>query len=141
MGLLILSGVLAGMLIAAIYFKSDHAATRHALAHAQSDAEGLRERLDEARETLQRKEQAIQSAQHRVAGLDKELARLSATHAEKLANFDELKQSFEHSRQQLKTEFQNLANQILEEKGKTFAHNSQVSLDALLKPFREQISG
>jgi DNA recombination protein RmuC len=141
MALLIVSGVLAGILIAAIYFKSGLAATRHALAHAQSDAQSLRERLDEARETLQRKEQAIQSAQHRLAGLDKELARLSATHAEKLANFDELKQSFEHSRQQLKTEFQNLANQILEEKGKTFAHNSQVSLDALLKPFREQISG
>src|SRR5690606_24690594 len=33
------------------------------------------------------------------------------------------------------------ANQILEEKGKTFAQNSQSSLDAMLKPFRDQIDG
>src|SRR3546814_5307581 len=52
-----------------------------------------------------------------------------------------MKANFEQSREQLKAEFQNLANQILEEKGKTFAQNSQSSLDALLKPFREQIDG
>lgn len=40
---------------------------------------------------------------------------------------------------QLKAEFRNLANQILEEKGKAFALNSQTSLDAMLKPFRQQI--
>lgn len=111
------------------------------LARMQSDAQNLRERLGESREALRLKEQALESATERAAGLDKELTGLSATHIEKLANFDELKQSFELSRQQLKTEFQNLANQILEEKGKTFAQNSQTSLDALLKPFREQISG
>src|SRR3546814_8396871 len=52
-----------------------------------------------------------------------------------------MKADFEQARDQLKAEFQNLANQILEEKGKTFAQNSQSSLDALLKPFREQIDG
>lgn len=39
----------------------------------------------------------------------------------------------------LKTEFENLANQILEEKGKRFSLNSQRAMDALLVPFREQI--
>ncbi|HEY9281039.1 MAG TPA: DNA recombination protein RmuC [Eoetvoesiella sp.] len=111
------------------------------LARMQSDAQSLRERLGESRETLALKERELQSTTERLAELDKELTRLGTTHVEKLANFEELKQSFEQSRQQLKTEFQNLANQILEEKGKTFAQNSQSSLDALLKPFREQIHG
>ena len=111
------------------------------LAHLQGDAAGLRERLVEAREALGAKETGLNAARLRLAETEKELSGLQATHAEKLAGYEELKQSLEQSRQQLKTEFQNLANQILEEKGKTFAQASQTSLDALLKPFREQIQG
>ncbi|PVY62511.1 DNA recombination protein RmuC [Pusillimonas noertemannii] len=110
-------------------------------AHWQAEAAGLRERLAEARQALTSKEQSLYTTAQRLADAEKELSGLQATHAEKLAGYEELKQSLEQSRQQLKTEFQNLANQILEEKGKTFAHASQASLDALLKPFREQIHG
>ena len=53
----------------------------------------------------------------------------------------EIKQNFQQSTLQLKAEFQNLANQILEEKGKSLAHSSQTSLEALLKPLRDQITG
>jgi DNA recombination protein RmuC len=38
-------------------------------------------------------------------------------------------------------EFQNLANRILEEKGKALGEQSRSSLDALLKPVREQLEG
>lgn len=111
------------------------------LAHSKAEASGLRERLTEARDALTVKEQAQHALSLRLADSENELSGLKATHAEKLAGYEELKQSLEQSRQQLKTEFQNLANQILEEKGKTFAQASQTSLDALLKPFREQIQG
>ncbi len=111
------------------------------LARRDSDADSLRERLEEAKTSLNEKEQLLRAASERLAAVDKELTQLRVTHTEKLANFEEMKLSFEQSRQQLKTEFQNLAGQILEEKGKTFAENSQQSLDAMLKPFREQISG
>jgi len=47
---------------------------------------------------------------------------------------------FEIQKQMLEKEFENLANRIFEEKGKTFAQTSQTSLEQLLKPFREQIS-
>jgi len=40
---------------------------------------------------------------------------------------------------QQKLEFQALANQILEEKGRAFSHSSQESLTALLQPLRQQI--
>lgn len=109
--------------------------------HWKAEAGGLRERLVESREALTAKEVALQGVSERLSATESELAALKATHAEKLAGYEELKQSLEQSRQQLKTEFQNLANQILEEKGKTFAQTSQSSLDALLKPFREQIQG
>lgn len=111
------------------------------LAHWQAEAAGVRERLVEAREALTAKEVSLHATAQQLANSEKELSSLTATHAEKLAGYEELKQSLEQSRQQLKTEFQNLANQILEEKGKAFAQTSQSSLDALLKPFREQIQG
>jgi len=111
------------------------------LSHWKAEAAGLRERLVESRDALTAKEAILHEVSERLSNTGKELAALKATHAEKLAGYEELKQSLEQSRQQLKTEFQNLANQILEEKGKTFAQTSQSSLDALLKPFREQIQG
>jgi DNA recombination protein RmuC len=45
------------------------------------------------------------------------------------------------SRKSLTQEFENLANRIFEEKGKTFTQTSQTRIDGMLKPFREQIEG
>ena len=45
------------------------------------------------------------------------------------------------ARDNLKREFENLANRIFEDKGKSFTTTSRESLEALLKPFREQITG
>src|SRR5690625_5490347 len=45
------------------------------------------------------------------------------------------------NKQTITKQLQNLANKILEEKGKTFTHTSQASIDTMLKPFREQIEG
>lgn len=111
------------------------------LARSESDVHGLRERLEEARADAARKEQASQAVAGRLAAADKDLVELRTVHAEKMAAYKEVQQSFEQTRQQLKTEFQNLANQILDEKGRTFVQNSQTSLEALLKPFREQVEG
>ncbi|MFW7340945.1 DNA recombination protein RmuC [Pollutimonas sp. H1-120] len=111
------------------------------LARSESTVQSLQERLEEARLSVTVKDADFQLLAQRYAQLDKELAEMQAVHAERQASFQEMKTSFEQSRAQLKMEFQNLANQILEEKGKTFAQNSQSSLDALLKPFREQIDG
>jgi len=47
----------------------------------------------------------------------------------------------EKDRKQLKVEFENLANRILEDKARTFDKTSRTSLEALLKPFREQVEG
>lgn len=108
---------------------------------AESEAGSLRERLLEGRDSLAARESELLVVKEKLADTDRRLTALTVAHEEKLASFDELKQSLESARQLLKTEFQNLANEILEEKGKTFAQTSQTSLDAMLKPFREQIQG
>ncbi|MDG2047888.1 MAG: DNA recombination protein RmuC [Halioglobus sp.] len=45
------------------------------------------------------------------------------------------------TRDNLKKEFENLANKIFENKERHFTTNSRASLEVLLKPFREQITG
>lgn len=45
------------------------------------------------------------------------------------------------TRENLKKDFENLANRIFEDKGKSFTSANLTSLEALLKPFREQITG
>lgn len=109
------------------------------LARSESTIQNLQERLAEARADLQAGDVERQALTHRVSQLDKDLIELQAIHAEKMVGFQEMKAGFEQSRAQLKIEFQNLANQILEEKGRHLTQNSQVTLDALLKPLREQI--
>ena len=155
-------GALAGFGLAAWLWRGKLRAARADLEHvrrqaADADAERLRldrllirsesmvqnleERLDEARDMLAGRNTEFAQVSERNAELGKALAELRAVHAEKLAGFREMQAGLEQSREQLRTEFRDLANQILEEKGRTFAQHSQTSLEALLRPFREQIDG
>jgi DNA recombination protein RmuC len=45
------------------------------------------------------------------------------------------------NREQLKLEFENLANRIFETRGKQFSDSSRATLNDMLQPFREQITG
>ncbi len=111
------------------------------LARSQFESQGLRERLEEARDALQSRELALQSLSQRFSALEKDHAALTATHTEKMAGQAALQQALEQTGVRLRAEFQNLANQILEEKGRSLAQSSHVALDAMLQPFREQIQG
>ena len=77
----------------------------------------------------------------RLHGADKEIQAL----ADRLAHERELSaqklEHFEENRRQLKRDFENLANRILDEKSKVFDRQNKVSIEALLKPFREQVEG
>lgn len=146
--LLLALGLLAGYVCNSLLMRQRLAALREqngeldrALARSLSEAEGLRERVAEIRQTLAVREHALAVSTERLGELEKDFAALSATHAEKMAGQAALQQSLEQTGMRLRTEFQNLANQILEEKGRSLTQNNHVALDALLKPFREQIQG
>lgn len=110
------------------------------LASLQGHVDAQADRLDEARERADRLEQQWRQAQAEAVQLEKQLVELRVVHQEKLNASAQLMQAFEQAQQRMQTEFQNVANQILEEKGRSFQHHSEQSLDALLRPFREQIS-
>ena len=131
-----LAGLVLGAGISILWLRSRFAGLH---AERQATVQGLNDRLDEVRAELADKEAQNRQLMQNISRLESQLAELRARHTEKLAGFREMQTSLEQARTQLKHEFQSLASQILEEKGKTFAQHSQTSLDALLKPFREQI--
>ena len=94
----------------------------------------LKQRNDEQQVQLQR-QQGIQ------AELGNELTELKTQLDAKQQQFEQQKQDIEQQKQQLKIEFSNLANQILEEKGKSFSQSNKSELDAILKPFKQQVEG
>ncbi|TDB05730.1 DNA recombination protein RmuC [Halomonas marinisediminis] len=112
----------------------------------------------EAREqtvALQVAEGEVETQREAVEARGRELERfrdayyaLKQTHGELTTRLEEKEAHFarqlawmEESKQQLKVEFENLANELLEQKGRAFTSLSERSLEGLLKPFQEEIKG
>ncbi len=88
-----------------------------------------------------REQQLHAEVQERHARLAEEHATLRTTLEQKEEHFQAQQLLLRESREQLKLEFEQLAGRIFDAKGQAFAQHSQQSLDALLRPFREQIEG
>lgn len=107
----------------------------------ESELSSQAERLSEEQDVRRALDAELAAQRISHQEMDRELTQLRTVHREKLAAAEEIKQTFEQSKVAMRTEFQNLANQVLEEKGKVFSQTNQASLDSLLRPFREQIEG
>jgi len=103
------------------------ATTGTQLNERQSELVELRKRLD----ALGDRYQAVQNEHTRLRTREQER---ESHHAEQIRLLNE-------ARDNLKRDFENLANRIFEDKGRNFTRTNQASLEALLQPFREQISG
>ncbi|WP_249962051.1 DNA recombination protein RmuC [Histophilus somni] len=106
-----------------------------------TQAESLQQQLNQSRVEKENRDCAWVDLNQKHTALQQELTELKVTLSEKEKNFVEQQQNFSQAKQQLSVEFQNLANQILEEKSQRFNQTNQQTLDSLLKPFREQIDG
>ena len=73
--------------------------------------------------------------------LREELARHEVREEERTNRHEEQLALLKEARDTMKRDFENLANRIFEDKGKSFTTTSQDSLEKLLRPFRDQIDG
>ena len=71
--------------------------------------------------------------------LDKDYAILYTRFEEHNRASDEKIRVLDETKESLKTQFENLANQIFDSKSRSFEHDNQQQLQLLLRPFREQI--
>jgi DNA recombination protein RmuC len=118
------------------------------LAETRAELRGQSVALDQARLQLQGKQAEHNSQKAELAALNtqlntalKEHAQLETQQREREDRHLEQIELLNETRENLKKEFENLANKIFEDKGKSFTSTSQASLETLLKPFREQITG
>ncbi len=105
---------------------------RAQLSHADQQNAMHRDRLLQMEANLREQESARNE-------LEKQHISLKADYAYKAQSLETMRAQFETSREQLGTEFRNLATRIFEEKEQTFSRNSRQSIEGLLQPLREQI--
>ena len=108
------------------------AAARSDLTHARQQNDQYYDRLTQL-ETQSRELEAARNT------LEKQHISLQADYAYKAQGLETMRTQFEASREQLGTEFRNLATRIFEEKEQAFSRNSRQSIEGLLQPLREQI--
>ena len=106
----------------------------YGLRQAQNDTRDLKRELDEARRLELELREALHASEKQAQGLELELS------GERRLIRQQIEQ-FEKNRAQLKLEFENLANRILEDKTRSFDKTNKTALESLLKPFREQVEG
>lgn len=72
---------------------------------------------------------------------NEELAELRTANEKQEEHHKEQTDQYDEQKKVFKTEFENLANKIFDEKGKAFTDTNKTSIDAMLKPFKNQIEG
>jgi DNA recombination protein RmuC len=104
---------------------------------AQAREKGLQLEKLESEKAL--KEEVILTFQEQVARLKAETAELRTILGEERKQADEKIALLNEARDQLRIQFQNLAQQIFEEKGRAFSEQNKTSMENLISPLRDQI--
>lgn len=128
--------------------KVEHSASHAQLLQVRGVADAARAAYRELKEQQVRRDSTLAEQQARHLELQQAHQQLQQDHtaltglsAQKEQHLLEQQQLLKDSREQLKLEFEQLATQIFEARGKSLTQSSQQSLEAMLKPFREQIDG
>lgn len=98
-------------------------------------------RLSELKGDLEEEKQQANQLRNQLMMLGEDKARRDTELEQKELHFSQQIKQLEESRTLLKREFEALAQEILEAKGKSFQEQSQQRLDALLKPMTSEMKG
>jgi len=134
--------VLFGSVVFFLVFKNRSERNTHAMELLE-----LRHRLDESRSEEHKSTQQLQQLGKEFDELSKEHNVLERDYAVLHTRFEEASRSanekiklLDEAKESLKSQFENLANQIFEKKSRNFDEVQQKNLGLLLQPFREQIA-
>lgn len=99
----------------------------------------LQETEAELDQVQQKKEEELEELRLRSNELDKQLAERNADYRNLQKRLDEQKKELAEMQEQLTTQFENLANKILEEKSEKFTKQNKEQIDQLLNPLGEKL--
>jgi DNA recombination protein RmuC len=83
----------------------------------------------------------LKTTQDRYAALDNAHGQLKTSLDEKQQHFDAQLKLLQENREELTKEFERLANEVLERKGKAFKELNQESITNLLNPLHTEMKG
>ncbi len=141
-------GFCLGLIPAILLSKNRSEAAREAgRQELTTDLATLQERVSSRDSRLQHMEKELAEKDAELNGLmqlrtelERDKSRLAAELREQAKSADEKLQVLNDAKKQLQDQFENLANQIFEEKTRTFADQSKANLATILTPFKERIS-
>ncbi|RDB44513.1 DNA recombination protein RmuC [Halomonas sp. DQ26W] len=107
----------------------------------RADARRYATALAELRERLAERERRLDESQRMLGEVQVSEARLATTLEQKQQHFAEQLTLLRDSRDQLKQEFEVLASEILERKGRAFSELSQKHISGLLQPIQSEMKG
>lgn len=125
--------IIAGIFLGAI--------TGYAIAHfkSKSKTSRLEERNQNLKEHLEEAESELAEKTRKANELDKELATRNADYRNLQERLNEQKKELADMQEQLTTQFENLANKILEEKSEKFTKQNKEQINQLLNPLGEKL--
>lgn len=132
----IVIGAVAGFAVA--HFKSKSETSRLEERNASLN-EQLEEVEAEYDQLQQKSDNRISEEQERANELDKKLAAKEADFRNLQERLNEQKKELGEMQEQLTTQFENLANKILEEKSEKFTKQNKEQIDQLLNPLGEKL--
>lgn len=119
--------------------QSTNTALREEIAELKGVLGAVQSQVGSLNGELSTRQQALNELQQAHTAALQKNTELQTALQEKTERFAAQEQHFQESKQQLKLEFQNLANQIFEDKSKQFKETNQGAVQSLLQPFREQL--
>jgi DNA recombination protein RmuC len=130
--LAVMAGVLAVIVIGLLFLAGKIREKLAAETERRAVAEEKSSRIPALEENLDRAKQENTLLQTRMAELETRLEEERKNAEEKLSLLQE-------ARDQLKLEFQNVANKIFEDKSRKFTEQNKENIEGILKPMREQL--
>ena len=115
------------------------ARTRARLRLLQQEYRLLQQAHDTAQQLAAEQAGTCERLRQEKHALDLDLARLQAAQRERQRSFDTMMSELNASRERLKTDFRDLAAQVLQEREQHFRASSQQAMTGLLQPLREQL--
>lgn len=128
--------------------RAEHKATEKVLSQNREDLKQAHTQLDEKQQSLEsykswweQTKADLKQVEQKYSALSTEHSKLKTSLEEKQHHFDEQFKLLQHSKDALKKEFEHLAGEILERKGKAFKELNQESITNLLNPIHSEMKG
>jgi len=115
--------------------------SREALEKVQTRLEEKQESLTDYKTWWEQAKSELKTTEAKYSELDNTHGKLTTTLEEKQNNFDEQLTLLQDSREVLKNEFEQLATEILDRKGKAFKELNHESITNLLNPIHTEMKG